>query len=288
MRRETFDLAVRRLRARRGCRGHPAQRTRGRGSQRGDELEPDRDDHARPVPWAGGRSAACAPDQHGDGAGRGVRRGQRDRADARAVPLQTTFPSTASKQAAVATAAYTVLSDIVAAVPDAVSFPNRPSLTSLQLHLQYAASLAAIPNGQSKTDGIAAGNAAANAMIAARQGDGRFGPSQWDQSTGAGLAAAVAERDVAARPDTVGRARRAVPDAELLAVPQRRPERAHQQPIREGLQRGQGARPGGQHGPHTRADAQRRVLAERGRPDSPVERRRPRPGRGPRLRCRSR
>jgi hypothetical protein len=31
----------------------------------------------------------------------------------------------------------------------------------------------------SKARGVAAGNAAANAMIAARQGDGRFGPSQW-------------------------------------------------------------------------------------------------------------
>ena len=105
--------------------------------------------------------------------------------------LQTTFPSTASKQAAVATAAYTVLSEIIAAVPDTVSFPPNtvpqpdPSLQA-SISSSYAASLAAIPNGQSKTDGIAAGTAAANAMIAARQGDGRFGPSQWDQSTGAG------------------------------------------------------------------------------------------------------
>ena len=105
--------------------------------------------------------------------------------------LQTTFPSTASKQAAVATAAYTVLSEIIAAVPDTVSFPPNtvpqpdPSLQA-SISSSYAASLAAIPNGQSQTDGIAAGTAAANAMIAARQGDGRFGPSQWDQSTGAG------------------------------------------------------------------------------------------------------
>jgi hypothetical protein len=47
------------------------------------------------------------------------------------------------------------------------------------LETEYAASLAAIPDTPSKTAGIAAGDAAANAMITARQGDGRFGPSQW-------------------------------------------------------------------------------------------------------------
>ena len=47
--------------------------------------------------------------------------------------LQTTFASTASKEAAVATAAYTVLTNIIAGVPDTVpfppgtvSFPNEP------------------------------------------------------------------------------------------------------------------------------------------------------------------
>jgi hypothetical protein len=106
--------------------------------------------------------------------------------------LHTTFPSTASKEAAVATAAFTVLSDIIASVPDTVPFPPGtvlfPNEAALQASISnsYTASLAAIPNGQSKSDGIAAGLAAAEAMIAARQDDGRFGPSQWDQSTGAG------------------------------------------------------------------------------------------------------
>ena len=48
-----------------------------------------------------------------------------------------------------------------------------------QLATQYDASLAAIPDNSFKRQGIAAGNAAADAMIAAREGDGRFGPSQW-------------------------------------------------------------------------------------------------------------
>jgi hypothetical protein len=43
----------------------------------------------------------------------------------------------------------------------------------------YANSLARIPDSLFKTEGIAAGNAAADAMIAARQNDGRFGPSLW-------------------------------------------------------------------------------------------------------------
>jgi hypothetical protein len=47
------------------------------------------------------------------------------------------------------------------------------------LDTQYATSLAAIPDRPFKTRGIAAGNAAADAMIAARTDDGRFGPSPW-------------------------------------------------------------------------------------------------------------
>ena len=105
--------------------------------------------------------------------------------------LQTTFPSTASKQAAVATAAYTVLSNIIAGVPGTVSFPPftvPPPSPALQTSIatSYAASLAAIPDSQAKTDGIDAGLAAAEAMRVARLGDGRFGPSQWDHRTGVG------------------------------------------------------------------------------------------------------
>src|SRR5439155_1214548 len=88
------------------------------------------------------------------------------------------FSARASEEAAAATAAYRVLSSIVSGVPAAIAFPNRASLLQ-SLDTQYAASLAAIPNSPFKAQGIAAGNAAADAMIAARQNDGRFGPSQW-------------------------------------------------------------------------------------------------------------
>jgi hypothetical protein len=92
--------------------------------------------------------------------------------------LERRFAATASKEAAVATAAYRVLSDIVATVPERIPFPNRASL-SHSLATQYAASLAAIPDSPFKSQGIAAGNAAAEAMLEARQNDGRFGPSPW-------------------------------------------------------------------------------------------------------------
>jgi PAP2 superfamily len=92
--------------------------------------------------------------------------------------LQTRFETRASKDAAVATAAYRVLSEIVSTVPTTTPFPNRESLLGA-LATEYFTSLAEIPESPRKTVGIAAGNAAADAMIAARRGDGRFGPSPW-------------------------------------------------------------------------------------------------------------
>ena len=92
--------------------------------------------------------------------------------------LKRRFAATASKDAAVATAASMVLSNIVSTVPASIPFPTRASVLQ-SLASQYAASLSAIPDSPRKTKGVAAGNAAAAAMIAAREGDGRFGPSQW-------------------------------------------------------------------------------------------------------------
>jgi hypothetical protein len=92
--------------------------------------------------------------------------------------LTTQFPATASKEAAVATAAYVVLSNIVHTVPQSIPFPNRTALQD-SLDAAFVASLNVIPNGEAKTQGIAAGAAAAGVMITARQDDGRFGPSPW-------------------------------------------------------------------------------------------------------------
>jgi hypothetical protein len=91
--------------------------------------------------------------------------------------LKKRFPARASKDAAVATAAHAVLADIVSTVPN-IEEPARAALLA-SLATQYEEFLAGIWGGWSKAKGIAAGNAAAAAMIAARQDDGRFGPSQW-------------------------------------------------------------------------------------------------------------
>jgi hypothetical protein len=92
--------------------------------------------------------------------------------------LESRFASTASKEAAAATAAYQVLSNVVSTVPESKSFPNRADLLQV-LDTEYETALAAIPDGLSKDQGIEAGNAAAAAMIAAREDDGRFGPTPW-------------------------------------------------------------------------------------------------------------
>ncbi len=92
--------------------------------------------------------------------------------------LKRRFSAKASGDAAVATAAYRVLTNIVETVPMGIAFGNRGALLQ-SLETQYNASLAAIPENSHKRQGIDAGNAAADAMIAAREGDGRFGPSHW-------------------------------------------------------------------------------------------------------------
>jgi hypothetical protein len=92
--------------------------------------------------------------------------------------LKRRFGNTASDEAAVATAAYLVLKNIVETVPQSITFPTRGSVLA-SLASQYQASTNAIPDSPFKDQGIAAGTAAAQAMIDARQGDGRFGPSQW-------------------------------------------------------------------------------------------------------------
>jgi hypothetical protein len=79
-----------------------------------------------------------------------------------------------SMDAAAATAAYRVLSHLV---------PGQQAT----LDTRYAASLAGIPDGSSKTRGIAVGDAAAAAMIAARTADGRFGSFRFAVGSGPGV-----------------------------------------------------------------------------------------------------
>ena len=79
-----------------------------------------------------------------------------------------------SQEAAAATAAYRVLLHLVPAQKDV-------------LDAQYATSLGAIPAGSAKTRGIAVGDAAAAAMIAARTDDGRFGAFRFGVGSGPGV-----------------------------------------------------------------------------------------------------
>jgi hypothetical protein len=100
--------------------------------------------------------------------------------------LKRRFSARASEDAAVATAAYEVLSSIVRGVPQSITFPNRQALLD-SLSAAYDESLDAIDDSPFKAQGIAAGHAAAEAMIAAREGDGRYGPSQWVGAPGGDL-----------------------------------------------------------------------------------------------------
>ena len=98
--------------------------------------------------------------------------------------LKKRFSARASTDAAVAAAAYGVLRDIVSTVPNLPGADRTAALATLAT--QYADALTDVPDGWSETNGIAAGEAAAQAMIAARADDGRFGPSQWVPNTAPG------------------------------------------------------------------------------------------------------
>jgi hypothetical protein len=80
---------------------------------------------------------------------------------------------TASVDAAVAAAAYNVLLGLLATPP-------------ATLASDYAAALALVPDGTAKTTGIAAGQAAAATMLAARANDGRGGAFRFTAGTSPG------------------------------------------------------------------------------------------------------
>ena len=97
--------------------------------------------------------------------------------------------------------------------------------------------------GRSKQGGIAAGEAAAAAMLDSRDGDGFMAAFTFDIGTEAGDWRPVgwAPRS-GARSRPVGRQPEAVPDREPVAVPLGGPERAHERRVRRGLRRGEVAR----------------------------------------------
>ena len=84
----------------------------------------------------------------------------------------------ASQDAAVATAAHDVLVGLGIA-----PVPPLPQVVRDRLDALYTAALAGIPDGDAKTEGVAAGAAAAAAMLEARTNDGRFVPLLWQVGT---------------------------------------------------------------------------------------------------------
>ena len=88
---------------------------------------------------------------------------------------------TASPEAAVATAAHHVLVGLGIGL-----VPALPQIVRDRLDALYAGALAGIPDGEAKSDGIAAGAAAAAAMLAARAADGRYVPFSFAVGDGVG------------------------------------------------------------------------------------------------------
>ena len=84
----------------------------------------------------------------------------------------TNVPAGASEDAAAIAAAYTVLHTL---------FPAQAVLTA-----NYAVSMGAIPDSQSKTDGIAVGTETATLFLASRAGDGRNAPIIYTPGSGPG------------------------------------------------------------------------------------------------------
>ena len=90
------------------------------------------------------------------------------------VALPDRGPADASTDAAIASAAYTVLTGL---------FPARKSA----LAERYAAALAHVPDGSAKHAGVALGHRAAAACLALRTGDGTGAPNRYAPHTSAGV-----------------------------------------------------------------------------------------------------
>src|SRR5262249_16915379 len=158
-----------------------------------------------------------------------------------------TTPPGASAEAAAAAAAHGVLTNY---------FPA----SAASLDAALVTSLAAIPDGPAKDDGVAVGEAAAGAMLADRTNAASAPPPP---PPAAGPRAGAVDAGMHGRcltalagPDAVRRA----PDR---PVPTRSAARAHERAVHEGLRRGEDGRRGRQHGPPARSDGRRAILRRR-------------------------
>ena len=133
--------------------------------------------------------------------------------------LKRRFSARASQEAAVATAAYRVLSDLVAAVPSTVPFPARRACSS---RLPPSTPIRS-PNPRQTVQGPGhrrrQGGGRRDDRSASQRRTLRTFPVGAELRTGPLAAAAEPGRQPDPRPDPLGRRCEAVPDAELLAVP---------------------------------------------------------------------
>jgi len=157
-------------------------------------------------------------------------------------------PASASRAAAVATAAHDVLAGIIAGLPLTPTLTQavKDEIVGRLLSLRNESIAAAIiQDGAAVPAGIAAGAAAANAMLDERANDGRYGSLSFPVGTGPGewrpTPPGVRQRSV-----RLGRSGRSVPDRKLVAVPLEGAAQAEERDLCEGIQRGEAAR-GEQH-----------------------------------------
>ena len=182
-----------------------------------------------------GRRTATATgrDPHGHGADSRVRRGELDHGRVRALYRRVAHGTfRASQDAAVATAAHDVLvglgRDPVPALPDNVID---------RLDTLYADFLATIPDGPAKEDGIAVGEAAAAAILAERDDDGRYVPFTFTEGTERGGVATHDERSD--RPLRLHGLCPSLRAGEQFAVPNRWAEAAQEPCLYAGVQGGE-------------------------------------------------
>ena len=156
-------------------------------------------------------------------------------------------PADASKAAAVATAAYSVLDGLGIA-----PVPALPAATKAWLKTEYDLYILGLP-AAGKQDGIDAGAAAAAEMLLERTGDGRFvavpsvcgeDPGEWRPTSTlpAGPVPLTCVPTGVGDALRLGRERGAVCARERGAVPHERAVRAHEPSVRGGVQRGEGPR----------------------------------------------
>ena len=172
-------------------------------------------------------------------------------------------PGWASVDAAAATAAHDVLMGLGRAPVPALPDPVRGWIA-----LRYAETLGGIPDGEAKAEGIAAGANAAAAMLASRDGDGRYVPAPFTEGTGRGE-----WRPTSGVNDPNGWVRNVTPFT-LNSSDQfltKGPTRPRQPRLRPRVRRGQVARLPHREQPQRRATSDRRLLPARPGRDAPRE-----------------